>query len=693
MIKLLRNSNVALIGAGRIGKAFLQIILGSNFTGQNIRVLGVADIRESADGLVFARKRGIFTTSNFRDLYELNRLNVLIELTGNDFVVQELRNGVPKQIRLIDHYDAMLLFDWLQIESARLEHIRRLKERIDEPEKIEEAFLSFSKILTAITQERTLHLRNVEKELAERERIVSQIIDGNTIPTFVINRNHIVTHWNKACERLTGIIAEQIVGTSNQWMPFRFEKRPIMADVIVDEMDEREIHNYYGDFWKKSSLIEGAYEAEEYFSHFKEGGKWLFFTAAPIKTPDGSIIAAIETLWDMTETKEAQKRLKEYADRLEEMVKAATEELARQSNFQQKLIKSSNDGIIATDREGNIIIYNKGAERIFGYLSREVIGGMTYESLYPAHLASEVRSGLMRIGEVDLSIWREAVVTSKTEEKIPTRFSGAILYQEEEVIGSVCFFRDLREVKRLQNDLIKAERLAAIGQTIAGLAHYIKNILYGLKGGVYVLNTAMDKVDTEKIRAGWGMIERNIERISDLVFDLLTYSRERTPEPHACFPGKIIEEVCALLAPTAAENDIVILKDIDPSFSEAYMDPVAVHRIVLDLLSNAIDACLFDMLEKKEWFVKVVMRAEGSGKIRVDVSDNGVGMSQETIEKLFTNIFSLKGQKGTGLGLLVTAKLVKENDGTIHVVSELGKGSTFTVRIPFEKVNEHEREP
>src|SRR4030042_97287 len=104
MIKLLRNSNVALIGAGRIGKAFLQIILGSNFTGQNIRVLGVADIRESADGLVFARKRGIFTTSNFRDLYELNRLNVLIELTGNDFVVQELRNGVPKQIRLIDHY-------------------------------------------------------------------------------------------------------------------------------------------------------------------------------------------------------------------------------------------------------------------------------------------------------------------------------------------------------------------------------------------------------------------------------------------------------------------------------------------------------------------------------------------------------------------------------------------------------------
>ncbi|MEW5910791.1 MAG: PAS domain S-box protein, partial [Thermodesulfobacteriota bacterium] len=448
-------------------------------------------------------------------------------------------------------------FDFLQIENTRIEHIQRLDRSVGDPRQTSEIFQSFSKILTAITEERTVHLQNIEKELAERERMVSQIIDGSTIPTFVIDRNHLVTHWNKACEGLTGFKAEQVVGTGNQWMPFRREKRPIMADVIVDEMEEEEIRKYYGTHWKKSALIEGAYEAEEYFSHFREGGKWLFFTAAPIKTLDGKIIGAIETLWDMTERKEAQKKLETYADKLEEMVKAATIELARQSDFQQKLIKSSYDGIIATDQNGKIIIYNTGAETIFGYSSREVIGVMTYEDLYPRDLSLKVRNGLSRVGKENFWTWTEGTIESKNGAAVPTRFSGAVLLQEDVVIGSVCFFRDLREIKRLQKELIKTERMAAIGQTIAGLAHHIKNILYGLKGGVYVLNTAMDKADTEKIRDGWKMIERNIERISDLVHDFLTYSKERTPERQHCFPQQIAEEICALVSPRAIENGIL----------------------------------------------------------------------------------------------------------------------------------------
>ena len=116
---------------------------------------------------------------------------------------------------------------------------------------------------------------------------------------------------------------------------------------------------------------------------------------------------------------------------------------------------------------------------------------------------------------VDLSEWKEIDILSKSGQAVPTRFSGSILHADDEVVGCVGFFQDLREIKRLQEELITSERLAATGQTIAGLAHYIKNILNGLKGGTYVLNVALDKSDTDKIKDGWTMIERNVGRISD----------------------------------------------------------------------------------------------------------------------------------------------------------------------------------
>jgi len=240
-----------------------------------------------------------------------------------------------------------------------------------------------------------------------------------------------------------------------------------------------------------------------------------------------------------------KQKLKAYTDDLERMVRIATEEVKRRAEFQNKLITSSNDAIIATDEKGDIIIYNKGAEGIFGHSRSEIIRKMNIDRLYPQEIASEFRSGLEMRSNIDLSEWKEVDILSKNGEIVPARFSGSILYAEDEVVGSVGFFQDLREIKRLQKELITSERLAATGQTVAGLAHYIKNILNGLKGGAYVLNVALDKSDTDKIESGWKMIERNVGRISDLVLDLLAYSKERQPEKENCFPNEIIKEVYA----------------------------------------------------------------------------------------------------------------------------------------------------
>ena len=381
-----------------------------------------------------------------------------------------------------------------------------------------------------------------------------------------------------------------------------------------------------------------------------------------------------------------RKKLKEYTYDLENMVRMATEEVKRRSEFQNKLITSSNDAIIATDEKGDIVIYNKGAERIFGYPRAEVIRKMNIETLYLQAIASEFRSGIEKRGDVDLSKWREVAVVAKDGEIVPTRFSGSILYEEDEVIGSVGFFRDLREIKRLQEELIKSERLAATGQTVAGLAHYVKNILFGLKGGVYLINIALKENEADFLKAGWDMLEKNMGRISDMVLDLLDYSRERKPEYENCFPNAIANDVCGLMEASAKEYGVEIIKDFDPSMREVPLDPKGIHRCLLNLVSNAIDACLFDSNTGKKWVVQVATILENDGTVRFEVTDNGCGMDEEVKKKLFTSFFSTKEGRGTGLGLLNTQKIVQEHGGTITVDSEPGKGSTFTIRLPYRDV-------
>jgi PAS domain S-box-containing protein len=151
-------------------------------------------------------------------------------------------------------------------------------------------------------KEMELALRNSEKKL-------TQAVEGNSIPTFIIDNNHFITHWNKACESLTGISAAEIVGTRKAWSSFYAEERPVLADLIVNEATEEEIAGYYEDKYKKSILTEGAYECEDFFPGLGEKGKWLFFTASPLKNSQGTVIGAIETFQDITVRKSVEGQL------------------------------------------------------------------------------------------------------------------------------------------------------------------------------------------------------------------------------------------------------------------------------------------------------------------------------------------------------------------------------------------------
>ncbi|CAB1078286.1 hypothetical protein D1AOALGA4SA_6040 [Olavius algarvensis Delta 1 endosymbiont] len=382
-----------------------------------------------------------------------------------------------------------------------------------------------------------------------------------------------------------------------------------------------------------------------------------------------------------------KQKLKEYTTDLEKKIDVATSELRRQTNFQIRLIRSSNDGIVATDRDLKIVIYNPGAESVFGYTQAEVIYKMAITDLFPADIADQFQSALDRDNGIKDFAWRDTSIVSQEGQTIPVRFSGTILQEKGREMGTVAFFQDLREIKRLEKELVKSERLAAVGQTVAGLAHGIKNILHGLKGGSYLVDIGIKRDDTEKLKKGWDTIKRNIGRTSSLVMDLLSYSKEREPEYEACEPNQIVNDVAALVDDKAREHQVEIALELDDSIGEVVMDPASIHEVLLNLASNAVDACLFDEDLTKHWVVKLTTAKEPENMVRFEVTDNGAGMTEEVLQKLFTSFFSTKGHRGTGLGLMVTRKLIEEHQGKIAVTSRLDAGTCFTVRLPYEVAN------
>ena len=172
--------------------------------------------------------------------------------------------------------------------------------------------------------------------------------------------------------------------------------------------------------------------------------------------------------------------------------------------------------------------------------------------------------------------------------------------------------------KGLEEQLVKSERLAAIGQTVAGLTHCIKSILFGLEGGLYVVNKAFAKNDMKKLHTGWDMVRKNIDKVSNLVSDLLNYSKERIPEYEICSPHIIAEEVCELMEPKTKDTPsrgIEIIRNFDSNLGEVLLDPKGIHRCLLNLVSNAIEACLADENESKNYVVNVTTRREGEEEL------------------------------------------------------------------------------
>jgi PAS domain S-box-containing protein len=252
-----------------------------------------------------------------------------------------------------------------------------------------------------------------------------------------------------------------------------------------------------------------------------------------------------------------------------------------------------------------------------------------------------------------------------------------VIEMSTDVTGMHMLQEQLRETEL---EKLEAERLAAVGQTVAGLAHGIKNVLMGLEGGMYVLRSGIQKQDQRRIERGWQMLDGNVGRITTFVREFLDFARGREPHVQMIDPNEPARQVYVLFKDAAAKNGVALDLDLQEPLSAAPMDGEGIHTCLANLVSNAVDACLMSTHSRGR---VVLSTREENGTLIYEVDDDGMGMDYEVKQKLFTSFFSTKASgEGTGLGLLVTRRIVQEHGGQVAIESTEGRGSTFRLEFP-----------
>jgi|GEM_PF-174140 len=489
--------------------------------------------------------------------------------------------------------------------AARTEALSQSNEQL----LVEQERLQLAMKQVELTQKKLLESEHKRAEASKRNmaQLLSQIIDGDPVPTFVIDANHRVTHWNKACAVISGLSASDMVGTLDHWKAFYPECRPVMADLIVNGSLEEQFQTYYQNGFRRSSVVAGAFEGESFFPNLGERGRWLFFTAAPLYSAEGERIGAIETLQDVTERHRAEENLLQYQNHLEELVVERTKQLAAANSA------------LESDRE------------------------------------------------------------------------------ELEIL--------LSKVEEAQQQLLQSEKMAAIGQLAAGVAHEINNPVGFVNSNLGTLKTyvgnlfavidayqavdagadrkmleaAQQKADLEFLREDLPSLllesQDGLNRVTKIVQDLKDFSRVDQAEHQLANLNEALESTLNVVWNEIKYKAEVVreLGDIP----EIECVPAQINQVFMNLLVNAAQA-----IEQRG---SITLRSGlENGYVWFEFADTGKGMNAETVKRIFEPFYTTKpiGQ-GTGLGLSISYDIiVKKHGGRIDVSSEPGQGTTFRLWLP-----------
>jgi len=367
-------------------------------------------------------------------------------------------------------------------------------------------------------------------------------------------------------------------------------------------------------------------------------------------------------------------RLADAFSNMTRNLKVSRDELRRVYDFQRNLIEGSIDGIVATDDRENIVIFNQGAEKIFGYACGEVVGKMDVARLYPRGQSKrvwEVLNGDGYGGPGKLADYETTIVNSAGNE-VPVWLSASIIYDQGKSLGTVMFFQDLTERKRLEKKVLESERLASIGLGVAYISHEIKNPLMVISGFAQQVLRGMGQDD--KNREKLQIIITEVKRLEEFLTDISDFTKLSKPKKSMARINSVVEEVSAFFEQEFDDHHIALVKTVDPHIPESFFDPKQIKQVLINIVKNSVEA----MPQGGKLSLETRLK---DGCVEILVSDTGKGIAPENLKDIFNPFITTK-TKGTGLGLALSRTIIEDHQGEVFIHSQVGEGTVCTIVLP-----------
>ena len=371
--------------------------------------------------------------------------------------------------------------------------------------------------------------------------------------------------------------------------------------------------------------------------------------------------------------------IKEKTAQKEEVIQHLTQQLEDVKNFTESIIQSIGSGIIITEMNDSITYINRAGERMLGYSKEEVLGRPL--SIFGLKEKQSAIPSFLNNPD-DLDTRKEGWMIKRDHTEFPVGFTvNNHLSIRGEKIGKIVVFRDLTNVYKIQEEILRMDRLVSLGKLASGIAHELRNPLAGIKTTAQALGEEMTGDDSR--REYLHRITKEIDRLNDLLKTFFSFAKPQNLNLVHCHIKDIINEIIPFLIKEIADKGIRFSETYHPQLPKVEVDKTQMHQVFLNLFLNAIQAMPNGGELRIEANPVISHSSTGSQQnfIKVVISDSGRGIPPQIVHKIFDPFFTTKS-RGIGLGLSITYQIIKKHGGTIKVDSQWEKGTSFVINLP-----------
>jgi PAS domain S-box-containing protein len=743
-----RTLRAAIVGGSKGCESVLRMVEGDTLGRFRMNILGVADLKPEAAGMRYAREIGVpLVTTDYRALYDIPHLDLLIELTGSDEVRDEIERTRPRNLKFIDHFGARLFWGLHQAEEAVLAQRNEMRARVEaERERITQIFNCIPDEIVVVDTDMKIqdaneaYLTNNGYSLGEirghrcydvdqKVRGECQVALGNCPFFNVLEKKEPISLVRKhfagdGKARYAAIVAaplfdrdKSLVGmiemTRDITHRLLLEEELKATEVLLQQFIENApmatyVKNRHGQYvevnpsacrllGREKHEIMGKTDLEllhrQAAESLRQGDREVLQNGTQQSIENDISINGKDVFLSTVKYPilDAQGKVTGVCGVSADVTlqKEAQAELGRTKEYLQNILDNSPAIIITTDLESRVVSFNRGAEQCLGYEHDEIIGRRA--TIF--YRDAEERHRLLRkVTQSEPVRDYETKLLTKTGDAVPVSITlSQLLNSSGEMIGTVGISKDISQRKAWMDQIIQSERMAAVGRLAAGVAHEINNplaVIAEIAGYLFDLSTGgpgSDSADLmDELREGLPKIEHNVTRCRNITFRLLSLARKTEARVTLTDVDRALDDILPFLEKEARLNKIKVHRECRGTVSPVLIEEIQLQEIFINLIQNAIQA----LIPAKQGNVWVTCE-EVNRKVVVTVRDDGPGIAEEIRDRLFDPFVTTKpiGQ-GTGLGLSICYGIVKRYDGEIRVYSEPETGATFEVILPAAKPSE-----